>query len=65
MRLFNVLIAPEGENPIKDKFNKNEFTFVKDSVKINNKHRLLMLVVKSIHCIVIRHTTWLAELIQT
>ena len=38
MRLFNVLIAPEGENPIKDKFNKNEFTFVKDSVKINNKY---------------------------
>ena len=38
MRLFNVLIAPEGESSIKDKFNKNEFTFVKDSVKINNKY---------------------------
>lgn len=38
MKLFNVLIAPEGDSPIKDKFNKNEFTFVKDSVKINNKY---------------------------
>ena len=38
MRLFNVLISPEGESELKNSFNKSEFEFIKDEVKINNKY---------------------------
>lgn len=37
MRLFNVLISPEGESELKNSFNKTDFEFVNETGKFNNK----------------------------